>query len=235
MFLIHLLLFSGPPIPQSGSAVLKLQQHRLQYFYTIMSLYDELERGLLECKIDEEVPGPNFLPLSVLNDNITKDNIKAQLEDKLKAPSLLDKIFLHAKKVFAILVLIEESSAIQDLIEQDDLTDGDLPLCRKGPRGHSDYNILLSADRKKSFNSFASWTRRKSVQEFLKDQWVVQAPVLEYLGQHLTLDSQCPLPFTESVRRSAGSSGVVYQSKLHLAHQQVFKVGTSLLRLTSPR
>jgi len=195
-----------------------------------MTLYDELEERVVECCIDGEHPDSGFLPLSDLNDKITIDSIRTELSSTLRDDYLPERILRQAKKVFAILVLIEEPEAIKDLVEKDKIMDEDLPLSRMADsKRHKDYNTLLSADGNKVFSSFTSWPKRESVKQFLKRQWEVQAPVLESIGQHLTIESQCPFPFTEIIRRNAGYSGFVYQSKLHPAHQQVFKACPLLL------
>lgn len=196
-----------------------------------MTLYTELDRLLIDGRVDEEATESNFLPLSDLNDKITQDSIRFQLDGWIQDGTLLKRIFVQAKKVFTILVLIDDPEAIQELIQQDDITDEDLPLSRKGPRGHRDYDVLISVHRKKTFRSFASWKELSKVKSFLSQQWVVQAPVLQFIGQELTLDSQCPFPFTESLEMSAGGSGVVYRSKIHPAHQKVFKVCNLLPRV----
>jgi hypothetical protein len=196
-----------------------------------MALYTELDRLLIDGRIDDEAPESNFLPLSVLDNKITQDSIRTQLNGRILDGTLPKRIFFQAKKVFTILVLIDEPRAVQELIQQDDITDEDLPLSRKGPRGHRDYDVLVSVHRKKTFHSFASWKELSKVKSFLSQQWAVQAPVLEFIGQHLTLDSQCPFPFIESMEMSAGGGGgVVYRSKIHPAHQRVFKVCTPLLK-----
>jgi hypothetical protein len=193
-----------------------------------MTLYTELDERLVECRLDDEAPDSIFLPLSDLEEKITKDTIRTQLSDQLHDPGLPDKVVLQAKKVFAILALIEEPRAIEDLIQKDDLRDGDLPLSRKGAKGHTDYNILVSSRGDKSFSSFASWPRASSVRQFLDKQWAVQAPVLDSIGKHIVLEPKCPWPLIESIRTSEGGSGVVYRIKLHPAHQQVFKVCIAL-------
>jgi serine/threonine protein kinase len=187
-----------------------------------MSLYRQLNDY---CLVTSPLGDQVFLPLSDLNDKITRDSIKAQLSYGIRLfhRGLPDNVFLHAKKVFAILVLIEEPCAIKDLI-QEGLTDEDLPLSRKGD---SDYNVLVSACGK-IFKSFASWDKESRVRDFLDKQWLVQAPVLDTTGKHIVLDPKCALPFQESVAKARGGFGVVHQGTLHPAHQQGFKVSIAL-------
>jgi hypothetical protein len=187
-----------------------------------MALYRKLDERLVECRLDDESPDLIFLPLSDMDEIITKDSIRAHLSGHQHDAGLPDKVFHEAKKVFTILTLIDQQFAIDDLV-QDDLTDRDLPLSRKAVKGHKDYNVLVSASRNKSFGLFASWSGPTIARDFLDKQWVVQAPVLDSIGKHIVLEPKCPLPLIESFRRSAGGSGVVFQSKFHPAHQQIFK------------
>ncbi|KAF4950004.1 hypothetical protein FSARC_13323 [Fusarium sarcochroum] len=136
-------------------------------------------------------------------------------------------VLLQAKKIFTILVLVDEAWAIANLIRQDNISDVDLPLSRKGSIGNDDYNVLVSVKTGKEFPSFATWPKEASVKAFLKEQWVVQAPVLDCFGKHISLDSKCPLALIESFTEAKrGGSGLVHKCRVHAAHQTIFELNT---------
>jgi len=188
-----------------------------------MPLYQQLKPCLLECPLEGQ---KKFLPLSDLNDKITRDTIKGQLpylSTQMCHRNLPDKILQHAKKVFAILVFMGEPRAIKGLL-QEGLTDEHLPLQTKKVNNH---NVVESADGK-IFKSFDAWGNEARVEEFLEKQWLVQAPVLDPTGKHIVLDSKCALPFKcIDQKAERGALSIVYKGTLHPAHQEGFKVSTA--------
>ncbi|KAF4436563.1 serine/threonine protein kinase [Fusarium austroafricanum] len=136
---------------------------------------------------------------------------------------------MQAKRVFAILVLIEEAWAITNLICQDNISDEDLPLSRQPSLGENDHNILISVKTGKTFQSFLSWPKEARVRDFLSMQWVVQAPVLHSFGQRISLDPKCPLAMIDcSIQAKRGPNSILHKCKVHEAHQTVFKVTNTL-------
>ncbi|KAF4463390.1 serine threonine kinase [Fusarium albosuccineum] len=188
-----------------------------------MSLHTRLSHCLVQCPLEEP---QDFLPLSDLDDIITHDNVRSQLSwaTRLLSPRLPEKILSQAKKVLAILALMNETGAMKDLINED-ICDEDLPLCRNGDKGDSEFDILVSPGGGKRFISFSSWPKKTRVAEFLEKQWVVQAPILDGTGQHIVLNWKCPLPLIECIRMAQGGSGVVSKAKFHPAHQHIFQPG----------
>jgi hypothetical protein len=191
-----------------------------------MSFYQQLDDALVMCSLGDQ--SQDFLPLSELNEKITKDSVRAQLSYTTLwcRPGLPEKVCQYAKKVFAILVLIGEPSAIRDLIA-DGLTDEHLPLSRNSGK---EKNILLSVKGQR-FSSFAAWPHEARVKAFLEKQWVVQAPVLDMTGKHIVLDRKCALPFRTSDDISGAGSSVVYKGILHPAHQEGFEVSVAWTHL----
>lgn len=172
-----------------------------------------------------------FLPLEEICKRITIDNVRAELsisrpEALWKYRNLLETVCHRAKKVFAILVLIQESWAIKGLIDEG-IDDTHLPLSRKAgvDTDNADYNVLLSACGTKAFQSFASWNKEEDVNSFLSKQWLVQAPVfkLDTSDKPILLDRNCPLPFSIIPGIAEGGAGLVYHATLHQAHQQGFE------------
>ncbi|KAG0646653.1 Calcium calmodulin-dependent kinase I [Hyphodiscus hymeniophilus] len=178
-----------------------------------MSFYQQLDDGLITCPLWNQ----EFLPLSEVEEKITRDNIRAQLpwSTLLINRGLSDKIFQCAKKVFAILVLMGEPGTVRDVVE-DGLTDEHLPLSRKGG---TDGNVLESMQPEpRTFKSFATWPSKK-VKEFLEKQWHLQAPVLDMTGKHIVLDRKCALPFLAVHEIYTTILIRVYKGTLHPAHQ----------------
>ncbi|KAK4160905.1 hypothetical protein QBC43DRAFT_303495 [Cladorrhinum sp. PSN259] len=179
------------------------------------ALVRALERGVVASALNRHA----FIPLDVLDNVITIDSIimSLGLQNRLLAQYWSDKlptrIHQEAKKLFTILVLIGQDSAIQELLSNG-LSDKDLPLARKDNTG-----VLMSKVTKKDFACFKSWSpaRRKV---FLYTQWLVQAPVIERVGQNLVLDANCPLPFIRKGKTLGGTYRVdVYQAHIHPAHR----------------
>ncbi|EWZ85482.1 hypothetical protein NW765_007096 [Fusarium oxysporum] len=186
-----------------------------------MSLYRQLNKCLIPCHEDAE-----FLPLSEISARVTEDNIKSEVPIRKRCfsnRSLPRTILKQARKIFSILVLIQEAQAIVDLVCRDNITDEDLPLTRQSMSG-DDQNVLISAKTGKAFPSFSLWPREARVRDFLNFQWLVQAPVLNALGQHISLDTKCPLPLIDCVMKcKSGPNSVLHKCKIHGAHQSIFK------------
>ncbi|KAI1163474.1 kinase-like domain-containing protein [Nemania serpens] len=191
-----------------------------------MSLYSQLYNHLCECSLGGQVL--YFLPLNSLDELITTDSVEAQLSlsDRLPWSRLPGEVVQHAKKVFAILVLIDKPRAIKKLLREG-LTDEHLPLF---PKGDGSDNILVSA-RGKIFQSFATWHNSAKVAVFLEKQWVVQAPVLDATDSDITLNPKCVLPFYNIVELGEGQSSRVYKGELHPAHQKGLKAAQLLVAI----
>ncbi|KAM6529761.1 hypothetical protein FALCPG4_007889 [Fusarium falciforme] len=186
-------------------------------------LYTQLNKSLRTCPLEARFP--KFLPADEL-DRITLDNIQAELPFRTQvfSPHLPQKVASEAKRVFCILVLMEDPAAIVQLINEG-ITDEDLPLCRNDDDDNdSEYNVLASVGGNKRFPSSMSWGQGEKVETFLKKQWVVQSPILDKPGWHFVLDPECPLPLTEcETEHAKGGMGVVHKAKLHPAHHCLFK------------
>lgn len=181
-----------------------------------MSLYDRLsqcEVNLVDSPIQQQA---SFLPLTCLDDNITKPTISKQLSfsTKLFHPNVADKILRNGRKIFAILTLIGEQRTIRQMI-QEGLTDEHLPLSNSDSEDKSN-NILVSKNDDKQFKCFASLDRVR-VRDFLMWQWALQAPVFEGFGQHIDIDAKCPLPLI-SCTEVNDAPGQVYKATIHSDH-----------------
>ncbi|RSL99018.1 hypothetical protein CEP52_009962 [Fusarium oligoseptatum] len=177
------------------------------------SLYTRLDESLLTCPLATGLT--KFLPADKL-DRITLEDIRAELPwtRKLFSPRLSQKIASEAKRVFCILVLMEQSAAMEQLINEG-ITDEDLPLCRNADdKQDSEYNVLASVGGNKRFLSSISWGQGHHVDQFLQKQWMVQSPIFNKAGSHFVLDKDCSLPLTECrTEQARGGMGVVHKAK----------------------
>jgi hypothetical protein len=184
--------------------------------------YLQLNSGRIQSPLNSH----DFLPLSILDEKITRDRVEEVLSSGALpcTPSLPDKVCQQAKKVFAILVLIYFPEAITELFLEG-LTDEHLPLCR-APQGDNNYHNLyyLVSVRGKTFKAFATLRNPARVSDFLEKQWLVQAPMLDTSGKHIELDAKCALPFGKVDKKVATDFSTVWKGALHPAHQQGLKV-----------
>ena len=186
-----------------------------------LSLFVQLKVAMVTCPL-EDYSDSNYLPLDALNKTITPESVSATLSLARRVLSyfvsdpLPGLICTQAKKVFAILVLIDQPHAIHDLTNKDNITDDDLPLFQK--------RDAIESRSGKTLVSFQSW-REASVALFLHKQWAVLAPTLDELGKEVMVDPKCPLPLIplETIApEPRGRLGyVVHQGRFHPAHQKV--------------
>ncbi|PSN73726.1 kinase-like protein [Corynespora cassiicola Philippines] len=171
-----------------------------------------------------------FLPLDALEELITADNVKAELTTRWYQklfPVRPSEIVKNAKKTFTILTLIGVSDKIWELLAEG-MSDEHLPLSRHSEDPFS--NVLLSADRKKRFQSFQKWNDAR-VNDFVTKQWVVQAPVLDVAGKHYTLNEHCAIPIVNSEEIEGGQYSIVHRGEVHPAHQNGFMTENGNLRV----
>ncbi|RSL41640.1 hypothetical protein CEP54_015754 [Fusarium duplospermum] len=212
----------GKFTPEQREATIWAPLHTQRRPSTMEPLYAQLNKSLRTCPLEARFP--KFLPLDEL-EKVTLENIQAELPmtTQLFSPGLPHKVASEAKRVFCILVLMEEAAAIAQLIKEG-ITDEDLPLCRNDDdENDSEYNVLASVGSNKRFPSTMSWGQGVQVENFLKKQWVVQSPIFDKPGSHLVLDPECALPLTEcETEHAKGDMSVVHKAKLHPAHQHIF-------------
>ncbi|KAL1612962.1 hypothetical protein SLS60_001193 [Paraconiothyrium brasiliense] len=181
------------------------------------SMFSRLEKALVGCSLNNE---QRFLPLDVLEKEITEDNVrsvlskgvvvKAALSTKSLIRALPRTVEERARKVFAILLGVGEPDAIKKLLAEG-LTDERLPV-----HLDKDGRTLVSRDGT-VFRSLAS-IREERIVHFVERQWTVLAPSLDASGQHIEINRRCPLPFVETTPIGHGPTSAVHKSKLHPAH-----------------
>jgi hypothetical protein len=187
------------------------------------SFYKRLSSGLVSSPLNSK----EFLQLDFLDNEITKENVEAQVPSKFLdwlRSNIHDRIVQNAKRVFAILLLMDETSAIRSLLA-DGLTDNELPLFPETAQGSD--NTLVSFDGR-HFPSFRRW-KESRVNDFLAKQWLVLAPVFDTSGRHFALNPQCAMPFIASDEISGGAFSFVHKCELHRAHMKGFDVGRNII------
>jgi hypothetical protein len=180
------------------------------------SLYRRLKNGLVKCPLSNQY----FLPLAVLDAEINVANVQAELpfQTRVTSPKLPRTVVREARRIFAILVLIGEVHAIKPLLKAG-LTDKCLPV---SSRQGGDRVLLFSDGR--TFCASAIWKEDARVDDFLRTQWEVLAPVFTFTGKHMTIDSLCALPFGSTEVIGASRFSTIYKSSFHPSHQMKLNV-----------
>lgn len=187
----------------------------------ISAMFKRLKSKYLKCPLSTN----RFLPVNVLDEEITEENVKAEIPKKLSnflKPHLPSTVVHQARKVFAILVIVGEPEAIKYLLAEG-ITDEDLPLSRKDG-DEDDNNLVPSSDNGKIFRSFADWEDERRVEYFLDKQWMVLAPVLDFSGRDMKLSVRSALPFQAVDPVGHSNVVTVYKSDVHPAHQRGLQV-----------
>ena len=202
-----------------------------------INLFDELDRNLLRCPISDR----QFLPLNVLDELITADNVLASVNAAARRKSNASQFSCNlkfaagvvekAKKLFAVLAFIGHEHAISDLLSEG-LTDEDLPILRQPTM------TRLSVESRDSgsttHKAFQSW-KPQDFRHFENDQWLFLAPVFDSTGKHLKLTGECAFPFlspSQRIRDSVNSE--VVQCSVHPHHYRPL-VGVPLSFVPSGR
>ncbi len=151
-----------------------------------------------------------FIPAGDLDEVLTSHAIEDELES-YGLNHLSSIVFLRARKIFAILLVIGKLDALQDLIKEE-IGDVLLPLANSATNSLEDNKPPLA------FSKWDSDTR----QRFFEIQWTLLAPVfLE--GKHLKLDDDARLPFTHTEPIANGAFGGVHSVEIHRDHARFFE------------
>ena len=126
-----------------------------------------------------------FIPAGDRDDILTTHAIDGELRS-YGLGNISSDVFPHAKKIFAILVVIRKLNALQDLIKEV-VRDDVLP---------SAISVTGSLEDQKLYSAFSEWDldARKHFDEF---QWTLLAPVFSE-GMHLKLHDDARLPFIKT-------------------------------------
>ncbi|KAJ2995204.1 hypothetical protein NUW58_g1345 [Xylaria curta] len=185
------------------------------------SLYLQLSLKIInpdDNKTTQNSPAFPFLPIDVVNEIVTSDTVQAQAARCVSickaTPSR--QIAKAARQIFAILALCEKQSMIWNLFSEG-VTDEHLPFSRLHVDGHANTSNPLVSSRGEVFKSFSK-LKDVEVKNFLREQWLVLAPVLTTSGEHVHIDAKAPLPFYDVQKISHTDTSTVYRGMLHPAH-----------------
>ncbi|KAI1421303.1 kinase-like protein [Xylaria sp. FL1777] len=179
----------------------------------------------------------SFLPIDAIDEVITIDVVKAQLpyifdytKAKLTLADLIkaqipwpfsyniprfSEVVEQSKKILAILGLCEAEKYFWYLLSEG-LTDEHLPLARITCDKCS--NTLISS-RGTKVTTFSNKGGNIVVENFLKKQWQVLAPVFTTLGEDIKIEGNAALPFYDVKMISfLNDRSTVYRGTLHAAH-----------------
>jgi hypothetical protein len=189
-----------------------------------------LFKALKKARERDGIDSQEFIPQDALERSITVPLVNAAVPSRslfaTKPGIFHHNIVQHARKVFAILVLIGDPPAIKELWKQG-LTDHHLPLVAVPEADTNDLKKLKA----KSGERFGVWKDLRLPNDFVHYQWLVLAPVIDDTGQHIHLDAKCAMPFVEDEEVGGGAFSYVYKCKIHQAHQKDLRAST----LTTPK
>lgn len=168
-------------------------------------------RGRLLARVQKVLEtDEQFIPAGDLDKVLTGQAIKMELQSQ-GLGDVSKYVFRHAKRIFAILLVIRKLDALKDLIEES-LGDEVLP-------------IAVSVDGlpkdKKLQSAFSEWDldTRKQFADF---QWTLLAPVFSE-GMHLKLHDDARLPFIRTEPIANGAYGGVHSVEIHCNHSSFMK------------
>ena len=200
-----------------------------------------------------------FLPIDELERIINMEAIQRELLRNGKDAGLAQKVWgtkgskselTTRRKIFAILVMVDNVAAITDFIDEG-IFDSHLPfLFRDGTgdrAGTFDVYRKLKGregepDREIEIEFFQEWDDLK-LESFKSSQWQVLAPYFSLVSKdnkvvHYNLDDQSVLPFIEDDKvdeplAQHGGSADVRRVKIHHSHQNIRIVSADLCIFTS--
>lgn len=146
-----------------------------------------------------------FVPEGKLHDLLNEDVITKSIRscgiEYYKHAETVDTIANGARKIFAILVLLNQEAAITKFIENDQLQCSQLDSKLPFP-----LSILESMD----FDG---------AQDFYERQWEFVSPIFSDLTTHRVLHNNMRLPIMESKYLGEGGFGRVFTIVIHQNHQ----------------
>jgi ankyrin repeat protein len=221
--------------PILKSLVEEAQPHDLNY-----SLASKLRRARFHY-----VGFEYFIPLSDINRLITasiveQEILKADPNTGARACIYAHRVENSAKKLFAILALLQNCAAICSLLDSN-FSDQDLPFRAKKVDHHLS---LWRREPKERIKELDNWVD-KDVEEFSRVQWWMTAPVFDKESlECLELADEIVMPFiplkehevenSEIPQMKIGGYGEVTAYRIHPAHHNFWVWDTSLLIVRNP-
>jgi len=204
-----------------------------------MTLQGQLELALVLWPRGNE---QFFIPINAQDRLLTAENIATEFErlfpklDWRTRSNYVSRICGSARKLFAILLVIDEGKSIIDFLE-DGITDNDLPLLKYQKSATNIYTLRTKRRIDSPIPVIENWPWR-SVRYFYREQWWLNAPVFDTLGKHYELEDDCVLPFVEDKEGnikniSTGGFSDVWGVRIHAAHQRVFKSTNAKVSVSS--
>ena len=174
------------------------------------AIHSPLRDRLLAKRQKVLVKDDQFIPAGDLSEVLTSHAIEGELKS-YGLKHLSSFVFLRARKIFAILLVIGKLDALQDLIKEE-IGDELLPLAISATNSLED-NKLPPAFSKWDFDT---------KQRFFEVQWTLLAPVF-LRGKHLKLDDDARLPFTHTEPIANGAYGGVHSVEIHRDHARFYE------------
>lgn len=183
---------------------------------------DALKRRLLGIET-ENYESKWYIPVTELEEALNVENVKAAVVESKVQPYKQDEVVqavLHGgKKIFAILLLVDEAKCFVNFMEHDHLQNK--PLDAKLPYTRPELDVILDETASGLFH---------------RTQWKVIAPLFRRDLSHRVFDKASILPFIHNVKIGNGSFGTVYEVVLDARHQvQTTAVGIPEVDETPPR
>lgn len=145
-----------------------------------------------------------FVPELSLQKVMTKDVIFEALRDAQisahRREEIATKVHQSGRKIFSILILIEQTVDIVKFIEADELEDVKLPFSNEFLREEIGMPDTI---------------------EFVEKQWEFTAPTFQRGTLNRRLKEKAILPFTMQKKMDKGAFGTVYMVELDQDHQQL--------------
>jgi hypothetical protein len=188
-----------------------------------------------------------FLPIDKLESIINIPVIESELLRHGKDAGLAQKVWgtkgskselTTRRKIFAILVLVENVPAITDFIDEG-IFDCHLPFLFRDGTGERSGTLDVyrklkvregEPDREIEIEFFQEWDDLK-LESFKSSQWQVLAPYFQLVSKdnkvmHYNLDDRSVLPFIEDYKvdeplAQHGGSADVRRVKIHKSHQNI--------------
>ncbi|KAI8277666.1 Serine/threonine-protein kinase nekl-2 [Colletotrichum sp. SAR11_240] len=187
-----------------------------------MNLYGQL----FESYKKDDLRHRDFIPLSDLGNLITRPNVKAELrktqKNRLlvlfrfeKSGALASRVTKDGQKLFAILLHLNLPWGVKKLLDNG-FTDSDLPFSRE------DKYLVSATQSTKRFKWPEDWGQQ-SLNTFLREQWLMLAPVFTNGGNCGNISVNQPLPFLTAEPEQHTASNVIFKAEIHASHQKGFE------------
>jgi len=178
-----------------------------------IDLFEVIEKGKISCPAD--LGGGSYLPQSVLDEYVREPYITTCCDEADLPKDVAVTIDRSTRKIFAILLLSDKINIV-GLMLGCGLRDQHLPLSL----GQGN-DTLLSRSGAVFRPCSSGWSPsfRRAILAFLRNQWIVDPPILDDSGEHHIFDAELPLPFLDRLNPlSLGTAAKVFDCTIHPGH-----------------